>query len=104
MTVFSFFFFKQKTAYEMRISDRSSDVCSSDLRVVDLDRMRSFYKEVLGCTDEREQPEIGLYQLRAGHALIDLITIAGKLGAMGGAAPGTEIGRASCRARVCQSV
>src|SRR3546814_5223595 len=35
-----FFFFKQKTAYEMRISDWSSDVCSSDLhdrqRVVDL--------------------------------------------------------------------
>src|SRR3546814_5338693 len=29
---FSIFFFKQKTAYEMRISDWSSDVCSSDLR------------------------------------------------------------------------
>src|SRR3546814_5005165 len=29
-----FFFFKQKTAYEMRISDLSSDVCSSDLRVL----------------------------------------------------------------------
>src|SRR3546814_4458615 len=29
-----FFFFKQKTAYEMRISDWSSDVCSSDLRTV----------------------------------------------------------------------
>src|SRR3546814_5776976 len=29
--VFIFFFFKQKTAYEMRISDWSSDVCSSDL-------------------------------------------------------------------------
>src|SRR3546814_3049973 len=28
----SFFFFKQKTAYEMRISDWSSDVCSSDLQ------------------------------------------------------------------------
>src|SRR3546814_4424940 len=28
---YSFFFFKQKTAYEMRISDWSSDVCSSDL-------------------------------------------------------------------------
>src|SRR3546814_2638948 len=28
----AFFFFKQKTAYEMRISDWSSDVCSSDLR------------------------------------------------------------------------
>src|SRR3546814_12190424 len=31
MYVFYFFFFKQKTAYEMRISDWSSDVCSSDL-------------------------------------------------------------------------
>src|SRR3546814_3336098 len=31
---FCFFFFKQKTAYEMRISDWSSDVCSSDLEVV----------------------------------------------------------------------
>src|SRR3546814_15839933 len=30
--IFGFFFFKQKTAYEMRISDWSSDVCSSDLR------------------------------------------------------------------------
>src|SRR3546814_13947945 len=30
--LFSFFFFKQKTAYDMRISDWSSDVCSSDLR------------------------------------------------------------------------
>src|SRR3546814_10589673 len=31
MSEFCFFFFKQKTAYEMRISDWSSDVCSSDL-------------------------------------------------------------------------
>src|SRR3546814_2393769 len=31
MCVFLLFFFKQKTAYEMRISDWSSDVCSSDL-------------------------------------------------------------------------
>src|SRR3546814_17849154 len=31
--VLFFFFFKQKTAYEMRISDWSSDVCSSDLMV-----------------------------------------------------------------------
>src|SRR3546814_9765309 len=42
---FSFFFFKQKTAYEMRISDWSSDVCSSDLDPLDgevdlLDRSR----------------------------------------------------------------
>src|SRR3546814_9993600 len=32
--IFLFFFFKQKTAYEMRISDWSSDVCSSDLPTV----------------------------------------------------------------------
>src|SRR3546814_3894458 len=32
MMVIWFFFFKQKTAYEMRISDWSSDVCSSDLQ------------------------------------------------------------------------
>src|SRR3546814_3206614 len=31
LSCFIFFFFKQKTAYEMRISDWSSDVCSSDL-------------------------------------------------------------------------
>src|SRR3546814_15087144 len=34
----SFFFFKQKTAYEMRISDWSSDVCSSDLTSLPLGR------------------------------------------------------------------
>src|SRR3546814_10494661 len=34
-----FFFFKQKTAYEMRISDWSSDVCSSDLHSLALDRL-----------------------------------------------------------------
>src|SRR3546814_2812062 len=33
-TLFTVFFFKQKTAYEMRISDWSSDVCSSDLHEV----------------------------------------------------------------------
>src|SRR3546814_5859557 len=33
MFVYLFFFFKQKTAYEMRISDWSSDVCSSDLKM-----------------------------------------------------------------------
>src|SRR3546814_2086508 len=42
--MFFFFFFKQKTAYELRISDWSSDVCSSDLcrddRLILLDRVR----------------------------------------------------------------
>lgn len=60
------------------------------LRVVDLDRMVAFYQDIVGCTDERAQAEIGLYQLRAGSSLIDLVTIDGKLGAIGGAAPGRE--------------
>src|SRR3546814_18799783 len=38
MFVWCFFFFKQKTAYEMRISDWSSDVCSSDLSFCGLQR------------------------------------------------------------------
>src|SRR3546814_1353547 len=37
---FIFFFFKQKTAYEMRISDWSSDVCSSDLQPASKKRRR----------------------------------------------------------------
>src|SRR3546814_10441260 len=36
----SFFLFKQKTAYEMRISDWSSDVCSSDLRHLQMPHRR----------------------------------------------------------------
>src|SRR3546814_1371355 len=39
--LFLFFFFKQKTAYEMRISDWSSDVCSSDLEAILNMRLRS---------------------------------------------------------------
>ena len=60
------------------------------LRVSDLPAMLDFYHDVLGCSDERTQAEIGLFQLRAGRSLIDLVTIDGKLGAAGGAAPGRE--------------
>ena len=60
------------------------------LRVLDLERMIAFYGEVLGCRVERRQIDIGLVQLRAGSALIDLVPVDGKLGAMGGSAPGRE--------------
>ncbi len=60
------------------------------LRVVDLPRMLHFYGEVLGCTIERRQDELGLVQLRAGSALIDLVPVDGPLGRAGGAAPGRE--------------
>ena len=56
-------------------------------RVGDLDRMADFYCGVLGARWEKKQEAIGLYQLRIGSALIDLVPVDGKLGAMGGAAP-----------------
>lgn len=58
------------------------------LRIRDEPRMLAFYCGVLGCHEERRLPEFGLIQLRAGSALIDLITVDGKLGRAGGDAPG----------------
>ncbi|MEJ7808194.1 MAG: VOC family protein [Telluria sp.] len=60
------------------------------LRVINLDAMTRFYCAVLGCAIERRQDEIGLLQLRAGLCLIDLVPVDGKLGRLGGAAPGVE--------------
>ena len=45
------------------------------LRVRELPRSLAFYCELLGCTIEREQPQLGLTQLRAGSSLIDLVTL-----------------------------
>jgi catechol 2,3-dioxygenase-like lactoylglutathione lyase family enzyme len=59
-------------------------------RVADLEGTMRFYTDVLGATLEKVQAEIGLYQLRAGSSLIDLVPVQGKLGRMGGAAPATE--------------
>lgn len=60
------------------------------LRVRDLDAMLRFYTQVLNCPLEKVQESIGLYQVRAGRSLIDLVPVSGKLGRMGGAAPGRE--------------
>jgi catechol 2,3-dioxygenase-like lactoylglutathione lyase family enzyme len=60
------------------------------LRVVDVERSSAFYRDVLGCAVEKWQPELGLLQLRAGSALIDLVTLDGAIGRQGGAAPGSE--------------
>jgi catechol 2,3-dioxygenase-like lactoylglutathione lyase family enzyme len=59
-------------------------------RVVDLDAMVRFYSEVLGARFEKHQEAVGLYQLRVGTALIDLVPVDGRLGRMGGAAPAKE--------------
>jgi glyoxylase I family protein len=60
------------------------------LRVSSLEQMLRFYCEVLGCSVERRQDEIGLVQLRAGSSLIDLVPVDGRLGRAGGSAPGPQ--------------
>lgn len=69
------------------------EICGIDhvvLRVRDLERALHFYCEVLGCREERRVADLGLVQLRAGDALIDLVDVAAPLGRSGGAAPGRE--------------
>src|SRR3546814_7962416 len=51
-----FFFFKQKTAYEMRISDWSSDVCSSDLAAKDRQLSRGHRRAEGGARELRRRP------------------------------------------------
>ena len=55
------------------------------LRCARFEQTLAFYQEVLGCPLERSVEHIGLYQLRAGEALIDLIPLGSELG--GDAAP-----------------
>src|SRR3546814_4917434 len=72
-----FFFFKQKTAYEVRISDWSSDVCSSDLEDGDV------------CSTDQIRPRRRI--ARRAPLLPPCLFR-------------RQIGRASCRERVCQYV
>ena len=60
------------------------------LRASDPVGMEAFYREVLGCTVEKRQAEIGLLQLRAGRSLIDLVDVAGRIGRLGGGPPAAE--------------
>lgn len=57
------------------------------VRVRDVERSRRFYTEVLGCTEERRVEDLGLIQLRAGAALVDLVDAYGRLGKVGGSPP-----------------
>src|SRR3546814_12833865 len=108
-----FFFFKQKTAYEMRISDWSSDVCSSDLGR----GCRGCCATAPGSASRRRRRLV-----ETGH-VVDVLAVAGDTertrqrvvhqavdgdeAQAAGTGPGAhllEIGRASCRARVWQYV
>src|SRR3546814_8060263 len=97
--VYVVFFFKQKTAYEMRISDWSSDVCSSDLPRLGIEQISReppgpLASEPPGGTPLRIEVE-------KGDAVAALLReIPGEVGGEKGLAD--QIGRASCRERVCQ--
>src|SRR3546814_7030213 len=101
-----FLLFKQKTAYEMRISDWSSDVCSSDLREREHRVMRKAAPPggsaaFVTSTSERDDS----FRLGTLGALRDLEL--DPLGLLERPVPvglnrGIEIGRASCRERGCR--
>ena len=61
------------------------------IRAQDSERLVEFYCRVLSCTVERRtSSDIGIIQLRAGDALIDIVAVESEIGRMGGAAPGNE--------------
>jgi glyoxylase I family protein len=60
------------------------------LRIADKAAMLYFYEGVLGLSVDRDRPELGLTHIRAGQQMIDLVTLDGPLGKMGGAGPGAE--------------
>lgn len=57
------------------------------IRTRNIQTMMRFYIDVIGCSVEREIARIGLYQLRAGASLIDLVDAHGELGLKGGEPP-----------------
>jgi catechol 2,3-dioxygenase-like lactoylglutathione lyase family enzyme len=60
------------------------------LRVRNVEAALRFWRDAMGCPIERASDALGLYQLRAGDSLIDLVPVDGPLGKLGGAAPGAE--------------
>src|SRR3546814_6867249 len=105
-----FFFFKQKTAYEMRISDWSSDVCSSDLmtnhvaRNTPNEHIISFYRD---WEDIRADRFDGFIVTGAPVETMpfEQVTYWDELRRIfDWTQTNVQIGRASCRERVCQYV
>jgi catechol 2,3-dioxygenase-like lactoylglutathione lyase family enzyme len=77
---------------EERMGDPALRVLGLDhvvLRVRDLGAALRFYGDVLGCREERRLDALGLVQLRAGAQLIDLVSVEGPLGRLGGDAAGS---------------
>src|SRR3546814_5449517 len=107
--LFLFFFFKQKTAYEMRISDWSSDVCSSDLNCEFIPKRAMATAKLASGATSGAPPEP-----KWRHSGRSASWAAARNGSQWSlwndgrprrcGASVKEIGRASCRERVCQYV
>src|SRR3546814_7643869 len=98
--LFSFFFFKQKTAYDLRISDWSSDVCSSDLL--------GYFPVVAGADASAVNHRgAGWFWSRSRTIAAPAMPLASapcfSTRTSARRTP-VQIGRASCRERVCQYV
>src|SRR3546814_4747936 len=93
-----FFFIEQKTAYEMRIGDWSSDVCSSDLQARS-DNAQKLVADMMAqlVVDRFEPVQVDEDQRGARAVVRGGIQLPFGL-------PPQKIGRASCRERVCQYV
>src|SRR3546814_4031357 len=104
--LYLFFFFKQKTAYEMRISDWSSDVCSSDLGNIFNDTASLKLSPAQALDDATPWAE-AFRVLRTNMQFVQVdsptkvFVVSSSLPAEG---KSTKIGRASCRERVCKYV
>src|SRR3546814_3393359 len=105
-----FFFFKPKTAYEMRISDWSSDVCSSDLRAVTAEE---YWPDMEGLEYRDTVTDFGLPQGTFFDAAFVHVLTTATLDRLRALYPQgrfevrrfrPKIGRASCRESVCQYV
>src|SRR3546814_9138616 len=90
---FFIFFFKRKTSYEMRISDWSSDVCSSDLL------LRHRFEQIAEALDDANIERFcNLLEAMTQETETRYLIVTHNAVTM------SQIGRASCRERVCQDV
>src|SRR3546814_1258652 len=96
------FFFKQKTAYEMRIGDWSSDVCSSDLDTVTIVANYIPLEEPAGGPNFSNFSENVLYEIKVDNTGDAKSDVTYQFRFDTSIADSDQTGRASCRERVCQ--